>query len=190
MNLTNRLSPLILALIVSLAAGAAQAQTEPGPAPEPPIPSFALTLSPIHLVLPFVELTGEFKLADKIGLAVIAGAGTVKVTGTSVDTRVSVFEGGMSFRYYAIGDFRHGMQIGAEAIYLYASASKGSISASVNGAAVGPFIGYKYTARGGFTFDSQLGFARVGLAGRSNDGDKNSVSGWGPLLNLNIGWSF
>lgn len=185
-----RLSTLTLVFVVSLAADPAQAQTTPVPVPEPPLPSFALTLSPIHLFLPFVELTGEVKLSDKIGLAVIAGAGSVKANSTSGDIKVSIFEGGMSFRYYALGDFRHGMQIGAEAIYVYASASNEGISASANGATVGPFLGYKYTARGGFTFDGQLGVARMGIAGRSNAGNQKSMSEWGPLLNLNVGWSF
>ena len=57
---------LALALVlVALAAGTASAQ-EPAPEPRRAV---SLTLSPIHLIFPVLEVTGEFRAADKIGVA-------------------------------------------------------------------------------------------------------------------------
>src|SRR4051812_19944867 len=49
----------------------------------PPLPSVAITISPIHLVLPVVELTGEVRAGEKIGIALVAGAGKI----TDKDTK-------------------------------------------------------------------------------------------------------
>ena len=67
--------------------------------------------------------------------------------------------------------------------------SDSNLSAKGEGVAVGPFLGYKYTADVGFTFDAQLGIERVfakATSGSSNASDSTYV----PLLNLNVGWSF
>ena len=47
------------------------------PPPPPPHPRrvFSLTISPLHLFLPVVELTGEARVHDNVGVALIAGAG-------------------------------------------------------------------------------------------------------------------
>ena len=188
----KRARSLILAVTLCL-LGASRAKAQ-GVAPpeEHPRRVFALTLSPIHLALPVVELTGEARVHDKVGLAGILGAGTVKVdNSTNGKTSVAVYEVGVQGRYYALGDFRHGAQIGAELMYLHASAASGSTSAVADGFAVGPFVGYKYTADIGFTFDGQIGYQRLGIGGSTNNGTpttthhENAV-----LLNLNVGWSF
>lgn len=40
-------------------------------------PSMSLTFSPLHLVLPILELTGEYRVNPKLGVAVILGGGKV-----------------------------------------------------------------------------------------------------------------
>jgi hypothetical protein len=162
----------------------------PPPAPEPYVPFLAITWSPIHLALPVIELTGEVRVMPKMGLALLLGAGSVTVEETVPKTKVSVFEIGGQFRYYVLGDFRHGMQLGAELAYLHASGSTTTQSAIVAGTAVGPFAGYKFTAGVGFTFEAQLGVQRMFLAGESSNGNTASESKFIPLLNLNVGWSF
>ncbi len=73
------------ALVAALAAPAfGQAPGDP-PAPPAalhdapePIPRLSLAFSPIHLFLPFVELTGEYRLGvHGLCAAVILGAGSI-----------------------------------------------------------------------------------------------------------------
>jgi hypothetical protein len=91
--------------------------------------------------------------------------------------------------YYVLGDFRHGMQLGAELLYLHLSDAHVSIDGE--GVAVGPFVGYKFTADVGFTFDTQLGVEYVGARAMSSaTGGSASGSRYIPLLNINVGWSF
>jgi hypothetical protein len=156
---------------------------------------FSLTFSPLHLTLPIVELTGEVRALDKLGVAAVVGAGKITEEATASAPKISanVWEVGLQARYYLLGDFRHGLQVGAEALYLHASDEIETISASAQGLAVGPFVGYKYTADIGFTFDAQVGFQRIGVAGEAHNGSdsaKSEDSSFIPLLNLNVGWSF
>ncbi len=184
--------------VVVLASSTAFAQTPPPsteagqspPAPEPYVPFVAVTWSPIHLTLPVFELTGEVRVMPKMGVALVLGAGSVTVDDGGPKVKVSVYEVGGQFRYYVLGDFRHGMQLGAELLYLHASGSTSVESAVAAGTAVGPFLGYKFTAGIGFTFDAQLGFERLFLAGQSSSGSSSSDAKTIPMLNLNVGWSF
>ena len=82
-----------------------------------------------------MELTGEARVHDKVGVALIGGAGKYSdpnVSGISA----TVYEAGGQVRVYVIGDFRHGMQLGGELLYLHLSDA--SISATGEGLAVGP----------------------------------------------------
>jgi hypothetical protein len=155
--------------------------------PEPPHPRrvLSLTISPIHLLLPVVELTAEARVHDKVGLALVGGAG--KVTDRASNISADAYEAGAQIRVYVLGDFRHGMQLGAEALYLHVSLR--DVVASGEGLAIGPFIGYKVMVDAGFTFDTQVGFERVALRATAN-GSSDSESEYIPLINLNIGWSF
>jgi len=167
----------------------------------------SITFSPIHLVLPVVELTGELRLQHGLSVAAIAGVGSVTLeqrtmtsTGfvTTDKQRFSVWELGGQFRWYPIGSFDHGMQLGVE--FLYAHVSGTSVASPTtsgvgSGFAVGPFIGYKIATNIGFTFDAQLGVEWIGARATAKDsatGDANSTtsSAFIPLVNLNVGWSF
>ena len=153
--------------------------------------NFSLTFSPIHLLLPVGELMGEYRILDKISVAGIVGMGAVEAAGD----RFLVFVGGAQFRYYPVGSFIHGMQLGAEFYYTYVETGDVAISGSGDGLAVGPFVGYKIATNVGFTFDAQLGAQYLTLRAKATDlasgtsatakDDKFIV-----LLNLNIGWSF
>jgi hypothetical protein len=166
-----------------------------GPPPLPPaVPEvthprrvFSLTISPIHLFLPIVELTGEARVHDKVGVAVLGGAGRYSDTQNGIKLSATAFEAGAQVRYYLLGDFRHGMQLGAEFLYLHLSDSQ--LAVSGEGFAFGPFLGYKFVADVGFTFDTQLGFEYVG-ARAATATTMASGGEFIPLLNLNVGWSF
>lgn len=161
---------LLLAVPSALASGA-----------QPYDHGFSLTVSPLHLLSPIVEVTGEGRVGPKVGLAGIVGAGGA--------SGVAAFELGAQGRYYPVGDFDHGMQVGAEVLTVMATASSGSTTATGLGISLGPFLGYKIAARFGLTFDAQLGVSYAAIQARGG-GESESAAGVGPLLNLNLGWSF
>ena len=151
----------------------------------------SITVSPIHLILPIVEVTGEFRVADKVGVAGIAGAGTIPQANSSPP--LFGLELGGQFRYYVLGSFIHGLQLGAELLLAHVRGSIGAATGAGTGISISPFLGYKIASNVGFTFDAQLGPSfNVAGASASQGGQTASASnsGVGVLLNLNIGWSF
>ncbi|HEY4182264.1 MAG TPA: hypothetical protein VGM90_35715 [Kofleriaceae bacterium] len=185
----------LASLLVSLLSASAFAQAPsdtlpPPPASETPLPSVAVTFSPIHLVIPFVEVTAEIRVNPKIGVAVTAGAGVTHVNESTTNDKITLYEGGISPRYYLTGSFRQGVQLGAEMQYLHASADSMS-TVSAAGLSIGPYVGYKWTAAIGLTLEAQAGVAIIAVKGSNDttgqtDGEKRLY----PLLNLNAGWSF
>ena len=160
----------------------------PPEAPSPPrkLPTAAITISPLHMFLPMIELTGELRVAPKVGVAVIAGAGGIRDMDTNA--LIKVYEAGASVRYYVIGNFRHGMQIGGEAIYVKASTDNTGVEVNGRGLGLSPFLGYKWTSRIGFTIETQLGVTFITARADSATQTKQA-SKVGPLLNVNVGWS-
>ncbi len=200
----TRFVPLIA--VTLLAPGYALAQDheddEAAPEPQGATKMMSATFSPIHLLIPVLEVTGEMKLDDSMGAALILGYG--QFTSTLQDGAGNVireeqyagYELGAQFRYYAVGDFDHGMQVGAEMLYVYiARDANDSIAASGEGLAAGPFVGYKFAASFGLTFEAQLGFeyylvqaeAEETTTGQTASAEDRAFI---PLLNLNVGWSF
>ena len=137
------------------------------------------------------------RVQPKLGVALVAGYGTLNQASATVD-KVSILELGAQARYYLLGDFEHGLQVGAEVLYIAASASgsSGSTTATATGegVSVGPFVGYKFVSSMGFTFDTQLGAARTGLGAKASastgETASRSETSVGPLLNINLGWTF
>lgn len=117
-------------------------------------------------------------------MALVGGAG-----GFTDD--LTVWEAGAQLRWYALGSFRHGLQLGAELLYVHASGDLllSDDEATASGAALGPFVGYKYAANFGLTVDVQAGAQYLAVAG-DDEMDEDADSGVIPLLNLNVGWSF
>jgi hypothetical protein len=149
-------TPLVIMLASTFDAGASDKTVDDF--------SESITISPLHLAYLTLEGTFEYKLGRRIGLGVIAGIG---YPGELLS------EGGVTFRWYPVGDFRGGMQVGAEA--LVADATYTVLTA-------GPFIGGKYIFDFGLTLDGQAGPQVL----TSTQG----VTSFGLLLNLNVGWSF
>jgi hypothetical protein len=145
----------------------------------------AITMSPIHLAVPFVELMGELRAHPQVGVAAIAGAGRVD--------DITVWEAGGQFNYYLIGSFDHGMQLGVEAMYLHADKTESGIAAAADGLAIGPYVGYKVAMNVGFTFNAQLGAQAAVLRGEASSSTATAMTEQKdvfPLVNLNVGWSF
>jgi hypothetical protein len=178
-----------LSLVLSFSAASAFAD-DLAPVPQvPDDPSIAITMSPVHLAIPLVELTAEVRVARKFGIAVIGGAGVYRDKDTN--TKINLYEGGVSARYYVTGSFRTGLQLGAEAVYLKADAdATTNITVRAVGLGLSPFVGYKWTHGSGFTFDSQLGVAYMAARAKADTGQMADASKIGPMLNLNVGYSF
>ena len=157
----------------------------------------ALTISPIHLAISVVEVTAEQMVAPKMGAALIAGIGKRAEN----EDWGSVWELGAQFRYYALGDFNHGLQLGAEVVHIGVSASESlggiKVDATAGGTTYGAFAGYKVAADFGLTFDIQIGYMAMLLTGEAQATVGNqtvsatdSDTDAGALVNLNLGWSF
>jgi len=152
--------------------------------------------APIRLVIPVFEVTGEYAINQKLGVSVELGGGQRSVTAGADTAKGTELEGGAQVRYYVLGSFRHGMELGAEFLEEYVKFSEplpGSIvGVAAGGATVGPFVGYKIATNVGFTFEAQLG-ARYLVVEPGITGQATGVAAfdkWAPLLHLNIGWSF
>ena len=181
-----RFITVLSSLLVTVTLAGAQSFGVP-PVEEPAdAPTVSVTFSPIHLVIPFGEVSAEINLGRKSAIAVIGGAGALRDDVT--DDLIKLWEIGISPRYYVWGDFRKGVQLGAEAAYIHASASSSqSIRVAAEGLAVGPYVGAKWASHVGFTLEAQLGVQYLAIRG---DGADDNDSRWAPLLNLQVGWSF
>lgn len=209
MRRTVFLSTLVVSsLFFAAPAFAADADEAPSTSePPPPKPQHAvsLTFSPLHLIFPELKGMVEVKIDPKFSVAVLGGIGSIKVdstvTGpygtTSSSDRFTVWELGGQATYYPVGDFEHGMQLGAQVEYLKVALDNGAnatVLGSGSGVAMGPFIGYKLATRVGFTLDLQGGVAYVAAKADASSTDGSSAHKEGssvvPLVNLHIGWSF
>jgi len=174
------------------------------PLPQPSVEAvqpgkkISVTWAPLLLVVPLIELTVEYRVANKLGVSVTVGAGRRTIEDEVYgDAKGTELEGGAQVRYYLIGDFDQGMQLGVQALEEYVKFDEplpaNVVAIAAGGFTVGAFLGYKIATRVGFTFEAQLGArylviepATQGASGASFDG----IDKWQPLLHLNIGWSF
>ena len=159
---------------------------------EPELRSVAVTLSPLHVLVGVAEVAFEGRLARKFGLGGILGGGSLGPPPWAPQTsgRTPILEIGLSPRYYVIGTFDHGMQIGAEGMVIAAWASSGSTSATAIGVGVAPYIGYKFTAPIGFVVEVQAGGGYTFAVAQASSGSTAAAQGAYFLLNLNAGWAF
>jgi Protein of unknown function (DUF3575) len=152
---------------------------------------FSITMSPVHLILPVGELTVEYKVAEKIGIAFIAGIGTVTVEDVyQNEEKFNIWEIGGQFKYYLTGNFRKGLHVGVETIYMKVSyAEDSTVDAEGDGLTIGGFVGYKHTFGFGLTLEAQLGGQQIVVTAKSANSEE-SDSKFGVLFNLNIGYTF
>jgi len=164
----------------------------PAPAANPPSRPgepdrvISLTWSPLHLVLPMVELTGEFKPRKHVGLAVIGGYGSI--TDSTTNGSGHIIEAGGQINYYPLRAFA-GLDVGLEALYISLDNVNIDSSATAAGLAIGPFVGYKAMFPFGLTLIAQAGVEFV-AAKAQNSSTMSSGKNVIPLINLNAGWSF
>lgn len=154
--------------------------------------SFSLTVSPLHALLPALELTGEVKVAPDLGVAIIGGIGTAPFTdeGTTL-----TFDAGLQGRWYVTGDFHEGVDLALEVTYTGVDfpERQGTVvddSAYAGILAGGPLVGYKYTTDFGLTLDAQVGVQVALLTTDSVAGKTDQDVVILPNANLNVGWSW
>jgi hypothetical protein len=168
--------------------------------PEVPSPAaprnVSLTISPLHVLLPMLELQAEVRLGAAFGVAVFGGIGRTTLDGGPFDDEeLTVYELGANATLYPIETFES-LQLAAELKWVKVGSDElGSedIDAVATGLAVGPLLGYKLITDAGFTFLVQGGVAYVVMEGESESDDsfdEESDETWVPLLNLKLGWSF
>ena len=143
--------------------------------------NITISISPIHLAMPVVELMGEFAIKPEMGVAVIGGLGSYH--------DFSVFEIGGQLNLYLIGDFDQGMQGGIELLYASVSGSIEEVSGIGQGLSVGPYLGYKGAFSFGLSIDFQFGIAVI-IPTAEDNSSSTSDKGLYPFLNFNVGWSF
>ncbi len=186
---------------------------EPTAPPVEPVHRFSATLSVLEpLLFSTYEVAGEIRLGKQAGLALALGVGSIslqKFDKSLPDETAKVWQIGSQVRFYPVGTFEHGMQAGAEFLYLFGSTSAtgtidlgpgvptpppGTLTASGTGLKIGAFIGYKLIVPVGFTCDAQVGIGYLSLKGVAHDEAGNSKSaGYKtavPLANASVGWSF
>jgi hypothetical protein len=167
------------------------------PAPASSGPRITVMWAPIRLIIPVAEFTVEYRIAPKLGASIELGAGKRTLTTGSTDVKGTEIEGGAQFRYYVLGSFRKGLEVGAEILDEYVTFKEplpaGVAGVAAGGVTAGPFLGYKVATHAGFTFEAQAG-ARylVAYPAVTGQGSSSDIVGsrWLPLLHINIGWSF
>jgi len=130
---------VLVACVAVGSALASQAQARPA--------SFTVALAPLRRILPVVEVVGEARIGDQVGLSVVAGAGE-QTTETNIGfgTRTAtakIYEGAIAAHWYAEG-FDEGMHFGAEVrVFHKAAPSTGGTGSQV--VQIGGYGGYKHT---------------------------------------------
>ena len=166
----RRLLAVTLAIIVFAATARAEDQA--------PQHTVSIMISPFHLLSPFLQVTGELGLAEKVGAAVVLGGGQV----SEDDERFGAWEVGGQIRYYLLGSFTHGLMLGLDAGYIDVAGRLDAPMAYFVGVRAGTFLGYKIATRSGFTFDVEFGPQYVRESADNAE--------WQTLTNLKVGWSF
>jgi hypothetical protein len=138
----------------------------------------SITISPFQLFNPILEVTGERRLAKKVGVAAIVGGGSL----SEEDKRYGAWQVGGQFRSYPLGSFARGLMLGVHVGYLHVAGQLKSPTTYYVGAQAGAFVGYKIATKAGFTFEVQLGPMYVRSSATNSE--------WQTLANLRAGWSF
>ena len=154
----------------------------------------ALSISPIHLVLPVAEVQAEIYLGTQLSAALIGGYGVVTAEVNNKDESFTVWEAGGQIRGYFYGTSTEGAFGALELLYTGVDTEIDTISGQADGLAVGAVAGYKWVWSSGFLFDLNGGISRVQMTAEAQDQSGNqenkTESKIMPVLNLNLGWAF
>src|SRR5262245_11295208 len=151
-----RRSIVVWAALGAMASGAAWAEPAEAGARPREEHHVAVTLSPLQLISPIVELTGEVRLpvrGDKLSAALILGGGQIESGGQTF----TALDAGAQFRWYALGSFDRGLDLAVETLFVDVASGGGGLDVNGQGLSVGAVVGYKYTFGFGLALDGQIG---------------------------------
>ncbi|MEO7096183.1 MAG: hypothetical protein ABI175_23185 [Polyangiales bacterium] len=152
-------------------------------------PRFTLALAPTALFLPptIFRVSAEGRLVDHLSFGVAGGFGRLATTGG--DGHATVVTLGAQLRGYLVGSFS-GLYVAAELRFARPILEDGERLSSrwvVPGVTVGPMVGFKVIAFGGFTLDTSLGLGIV-IVDRRREGQPTTRLE--PQWELGVGYSF
>ena len=148
--------------------------------------SVTFSMSPLHLIFPFIEGEVEFKPTKHVGVGLILGSGKIHDEANTVSA--SAYELGGQLNYYVISPFS-GLHLGVEAIYMHADNVMQYATLAGEGTSFGGYVGYKVQTALGFAFVAQGGVQYLAVKAHSSTQMAEDAK-IAPLLNLNVGWSF
>jgi hypothetical protein len=184
-------------VILATASAAAQPETPSAERDAPDDRRLTIMWAPIRAIIPLVEVTAEYRAADKIGVMLELGGGRRTISNGMTDITGTEYEAGAQARYYVFGSFTRGWQIGAEVLDEYVAFHEplppGVVAAAAGGVTAGAFGGYKIATRVGFTFEAQLGARYLVMDPHVTGTGMPTVDSSAkllPLLHINVGWTF
>jgi hypothetical protein len=164
--------------IASLALSSLFVPVPLGAQETPPSHRVSITISPLHLLSPQLQVTSEVRLAPRLSMAAMLGGGNV----TEEEETYRIWEIGGQVRYYVLGSFSHGMMLGADVGYVDVNGQPEGAMEMLVGTRAGGFLGYKLILKSGFTAEVQLG--PVYVWGNAGDSELQT------LHSLKLGWSW
>jgi hypothetical protein len=141
-------------------------------------PRFSLTISPLHLLSPQLQGTGEARLASKVGASLTLGGGNI----SEEEETYGIWEAAAQLRYYVWGNFSQGLMMGADVGHVRVEGQLESAMETLVGNRAGGFLGFKKIFPRGFTAEVQLGPVHVW--------GEDDTQEWQTLHTLRVGWSF
>ncbi len=194
----RRSSSCALTLFLALCF-ASHARASDGFYDDPPdLPkTVTLTLSPIHVLIPMLEMQAEVRVGDFLGLSVIGGGGRLMAKNAAGKERhFGAYEYGGQIAFYPSSVFK-GLQLGAEALWMHVDVADvigtDRVTGLGAGLTLGPFIGYKWIEEPGFTVFVQGGCSITAIHTPAKNTLGQDATSKEPdlllLLNFNVGWS-
>jgi hypothetical protein len=171
---------------LAMAAEGVPPPSESTPPAEDSSNTVTISMSPIHLIFPVLEVETEFKAHPRIGVGLILAGGRVSDENDTITA--TAYEIGAQVNYYFLKPFA-GLHAGVEAVYLSLGDVMQDSSVTAEGLSIGPYVGYKVQTSLGFAFIAQGGVQFLAIRAESSSAmaSDRKVS---VLLNLNVGWSF
>ncbi len=146
----------------------------------------SITFSVLDMQQGISRLNGEGRVTENASVLFYGGGGQLEQNAKNPLYLLL----GAGYRIYLIGNFMKGFHIGGAAIGSF-STEKLDLSAGIgSGIAAETYLGYKYTAKMGFTAEVHVGGAYRYLSGLDESGAAARLGKLGLLTALNVGWTF
>ena len=152
----------------------------------------AVSISPLHLIFPMVELQAEYLAHPKFSASLIGGYGSLEGETGGETFKFTLLDVGTQLRGYFYGTSEGGAYVGLEVLYMSVDVGTADVSGVASGISVGGFAGYKWTWEN-FFIDLNGGLQSIGVTAGATDGAETAKAEkreTGALLNFGLGASF